>query len=307
MKKHISLLAALAVCVSMFAACGGEDDFVAETTEAEITSREVPSITLATTDAEETTTEETTEETTEPVTEATTTTATTPAEEITLPEGFVTEENNGSSVVGEFADIDEFLAADIESLANQKVKLADSNMLAFVKMCSGLTEFYIDMTLSDQNGIYATSGGQVYCAIKGGNEDGSDLAIIIKDDTAYMLFDSMSIAVYMPADESTDALVNAFNFPKLVTDAGLDEALDNPGDAEISTCKVKIGGTVYIYEGDGKTRGLFHENGGIYTVISGNEASMYINELTEDVPMELFEIPSDYVLMSYDDLMNAAG
>ncbi len=322
MKKILSALAALAVC-GMLTACGNSaaDENVAsadETTASEATTVVVTETTIATeettvsnetttvseetTTASETTTEASIAEETTVTEEETvaTTTEQTETEPATEEEIVIDDNADEITVNSSFADMDEFLTADLFML-DGKTATADTTLSADIfDTLDG--NFYLET--SDLNG-----NSPFKLAIKGDmimveNEfDGSTHKMVIRDSKAYTLDHENMVALFLPADKE---LISQYTPEKL----GI--IPENISKESFVIADVTIGGKAYKFEYSTSSDWamLYTSDGKLYaSVKSGDSLDCELCKfsVTAKIPSDAFTIPEDYFRLDLEEMMKNAS
>ncbi len=337
MKKLLCAISVIAVCAAL-TACGGDNDSnnstAPETTETAATTAAPDDIapeeptetqtqdettavaedTAAETDAEtDISAEETTAETTtfSELNEISTTIDTTIADTETTAETQVSDTSASDeeividdsadyiTVSSSFADMDEFLSADIFML-NGKTATADTCLSASIfDTLDG--DFYLETSDFD--------GGTAFTlAMKGSNimtetkADGKNSKMIIADSKAYTFDDENKVALFLPADKE---LVSQYAPEKM----GI--IPENINKESFVIADVTIGGKAYKFEyGTSSDWAMLYDAGGkLYaSVASGDSLEFVLRKLsvTSKIPSGTFDIPEDYMQLDLEEMMQNA-
>lgn len=324
MKKLLSAIAAIVVSVSL-AACGS-NGAASETTIAEITTVADTSVVQQETVPEETTetqmqneteavSEEQLMETTSEISAETTVTTALSEQIDTNTETEETEAANDETVSDEeiiiddsaeemtvsskFADMDEFLSADIFML-NGKTASADKTLSADVfntlkgDFCYETSEF---------------DGSSPYKLVKKGSEimteaevDGRTNQMIITNSKAYTFDHENKIALYLPADKE---LISMYAPEKM----GI--IPENISKESFVIADIVIAGKSYKFE-YGTTSDwamLYDANGKLYASVQSGDSldlSLCKFSVTSKIPSDAFDIPEDYMQIDLEEMMQNA-
>ncbi len=337
MKKLLSAITALALC-GLLTACGnntssdGESVVSEATTAAETTVAETTSETAIADNegaVEETaativeTTDETTAEaaTTIPETEAsevteiseettaTETTATTTVTETepvqdepdeSAEEEIVADDSDDDVAVNsKFADMDEFLAADIfmiEGKATPADKTLSANIFSTLK-----GDFYLEISEFDGSAPFrfAVKGDKIMTESEA---DGKTNKMIIRDSKAYTFDHENKVALFIPAEKE---LVSEYNPEKM----GI--VPKNVAKESFVVADVTIGDKAYKFE-YGTTSDwamLYNTDGKLYaSVKSSDSLDCVLNKfsVTSKIPSDAFTIPEDYFQLDLEEMMQNA-
>lgn len=334
MKKLLCAIAAIAVCAAL-TACGGDNDnnnsTAPETTETaasttaanddtvseeptETQTQDVTSAvteeTAAETDAEtdisaEGTIAETTafteleEVTTAPETVETQLTADEPNEPdtpVSEEEIVIDDSADDITINSSFADMDEFLSADVFMLEGKTVTADKSLSASAFDTLKG--DFYLET--SDFDGgtafILAEKGGQIMTETKA---DGKNSKMIITDSKAYTFDDENKVALFLPADKE---LVSQYAPEKMGV------VPENVTRESFVIADVTIGGKAYKFEyGTSSDWAMLYDaNGKLYaSVSSGDSFDLVLRKfsVTNKIPSGTFDIPEDYMQLDLEEIL----
>lgn len=315
MKKIFAAIIALSVCGAMLTACGNnsgentsettasqtdaivsdstdeteaassegiaaeEEVFADENTDDPLETVPVDDITDPDDDEAETETEP---ENTEPVQE----------EEIVFDDSEAAEEAVGTV----FDSEDDFLSAEIFTIAGEKKAFKDSLSSAVISPLAEAKSFCLEMNSADGEGEFSAAVSDGKIMMKGSFDPSNDMVvtIIIKDSTMYMLDDAAKLALFIEADES---IYEQYSAETIIAETGL--SVENAAGKSFVSSKITIGKTDYIFEyEDGANTGiLFKTDGTPYAIINSSgalELSLCEFKLSTDIPSDTFDIPDDY-------------
>ena len=335
MKKFLSVITALAVCGAL-TACGSNDDSSsvtnAETTSVETTTAaetiapseivsEEPAETQteleteaaaeetsATTVAETTAVQETgvTENTTtapaETVTTVTTTEAVTEteAEEPAAEEEIVIDNNAEEITVNsKFADMDEFLTADIFMLDGKTVSADKALSADIFSTLKG--DFYFETSDFDGGSPFklAKKGDMIMTSFEA---DGKENKTVIRDSKAFTFDHENKVALFVPADKE---LISQYKPEKM----GI--IPESVSKESFVIADVTIGGKAYKFEYGTTTDWamLYDASGKLYaSVKSGDSLDCVLCKFsaTSKIPSGTFDIPEDYFQLDLEEMMQNA-
>ncbi|MBQ8176468.1 MAG: hypothetical protein IJ035_05470 [Oscillospiraceae bacterium] len=331
MKKLLPVITALAVC-GMLTACGSNDDAVsvtnAETTAVETTtaaettapSEAVPEEptemqteseteavaeeTSATAVAETTAVQETSvteNTTTAPVETVTTVTTTeTEAEEPASEEEIVIDNSAEEMTVNsKFADMDEFLTADIFMLEGKTVTADKALSADIFSTLKG--NFYFETSDFDGGSPFklAKKGDMIMTSVEA---DGKENKTVIRDSKAFTFDHENKVALFIPADKELVSQYKPENMGIIP---------ENVSKESFVIADVTIGGKAYKFE-YGTTSDwamLYDASGKLYaSVKSGDSLDCVLCKfsVTSKIPSGTFDIPEDYFQLDLAEMMQNA-
>jgi len=201
-------------------------------------------------------------------------------------------------------------SGELSSLSMSTVSAKDSKTYDFAKTLEGAKELHMDIEAEDGSMAVAmaVSDAGIYIKAKSNEpvEEGtpSDMTIIIKGDTMYMLDNEAKTGMSMTAEGMSDEY-SVESMMEEFADLDIDDELD--GDESIKTCVVKIGGKKYTFESGEDGSGLLFDGDKLYAIIpaegEADVSALIINEFSSTAPANLFEVPSDYEISDLNDLM----
>jgi len=270
MKKIISLVSALLICGAIFTGCN-----TAEKPAETETASETTTVSETTTASETTTVSET-----EAETEATAAVA-----------------------------LDKFAEAYANLADGKDVSVKDSKTFAFAQEFKDTTSIYMNMTVSTaETGTVTTKmamkDGSIAMIMEG---DGVAGSIYIVDMT-YTVYDPSSMsAMKMTLDQTSyDAmgLNNIFeqmniDIEGIETETAVVKSYEAEVDGETYTYEIMEGeGYYYVYNKDGKMYTCGTTDG------SSSSTTIVINEISSDVPADIFVQPEGYTIMDMDAMLS---
>lgn len=200
------------------------------------------------------------------------------------------------TVSSSFADMDEFLSADIFML-NGKTATADNTLSASVfDTLDG--DFYLETSDFD--------GGTAFTlAMKGSNimtetkADGKNSKMIIADSKAYTFDDENKVALFLPADKE---LISQYAPEKM----GI--VPENVSKESFVIADVTIAGKAYKFEyGTSSDWAMLYDAGGkLYaSVSSGDSLDLVLRKfsVTSKIPSGAFNIPEDYMQLDLEEIL----
>ncbi len=334
MKKLLCAIAAITVCAAL-TACGGDNDSInntaPETTETAAATTVAPDDTAPEEPTETQTQDETmavaedtaaeTDAETDITAEKTTTfseleevtTAVDTASETQLTDNEPTEPDEPDTPASEeeididdsadditinssFADMDEFLSADIFMLEG-KTATADNTLSASIfDTLDG--DFHLETSDFD--------GGTAFTLAKKGskimtetNADGKTSKMIIADSKAYTFDDENKVALFLPADKE---LISQYAPEKM----GI--VPENVSKESFVIADVTIGGKAYKFEyGTSSDWAMLYDAGGkLYaSVASGDSLDLVLRKFsaTSKIPSGTFDIPEDYMQLDLEEIL----
>lgn len=326
MKKILSAITAIAVCAAL-SACGGnaetstdvtttvsETTAISETTAApQETVPEEPAETQPATEAvtEEVTAEtnkisETTaaEETTvaDAETEAATTEAETTQVETEAPaeeEIVVDDGADEITVSNKFADMDEFLTADIFMLDGKTVTADKSLSASIFKTLDG--NFYFETSAFDGGSPFrfAVKGDMIMTETE---MDGKANKMVIRDSKAYTFDHENKVALFIPAEKE---LLSQYKPEKM----GI--IPENISKEKLVIADVTIGGKTYQFEYSTASDWamLYTSDGKLYASVKSGDSldlSLCKFSVTSKIPSGTFDIPEDYFQLDLEEMMQNA-
>ncbi len=330
MKKLLSALAALTLCAAVFTACGGDasseetqtsasttisvSDSAETVTESDSETETETTVEESSVEATETTTSyettaETTAETTSETTAATsaeTTAATTiDAEEVTetavSDDEIIADDNDVEEEVStNFANMDEFLAADIFSLKGKNVNYDKSLSKEPWDSVADGDECYLETVSDSISFTYARQGEAVMTETDTDSEDVPVITQLILGNKFYTLDHNMKSALHMPLDSQ---------MKKDFTPEGLGLIPEKRSKLSYIDAEIKIGGKSYTFEytEDGSMGMLFNADGSLYGCVKSGGGSLEYNiikwKLSSNVPSGTMNIPDGYVEIDLEELM----
>ncbi len=331
MKKLLSVITALAVCGAL-AACGNNNDSASVTT-AETTSAEttVPSETVPEEPTEtqaESKTEAVTEETSATtaaetaavqetnVAESTTTAPAETVTTVTTTETVVTETEADDEPISEeeividnsaeeitvnskFANMDEFLTADLFMLDGETVA-ADKTLSADIfNTMKG--DFYFETSDFDGSSPFklAKKGDMIMTSTEA---DGKENRTVIRDSKAFTFDHENKIALFIPADKE---LISQYKPEKM----GI--IPENVSKESFVIADVTIGGTAYKFEyGTSSDWAMLYDaNDKLYALIKSTDSldcKLCKFSVTSKIPSGTFDIPEDYFQLDLEEMMQNA-
>ena len=329
MKKILSSLAAIAVCAALTACSSNTEPSsdttapaetatsatTAATTEAETTAvPEEPAETQTETAAEKTTetstetsvgaettaTEETTATTPATTVAATETETTVSAAETPSEEEIVADDNAEEIAVNnKFADMDEFLTADIFMLDGKNVSADKALSASVFNTLDG--DFYFETSTFD-------GGSPFRFAVKGNmimtesEMDSKTNKMIIRDSKAYTFDHENKVALFIPAEKE---LVSQYDPEKM----GI--IPENVSKEKFVIADVTIGGKAYKFE-YGTTSDwamLYTSDGKLYASVKSGDSldlSLCKFSVTSKIPSGTFDIPEDYLQLDLEEMIQNA-
>ncbi len=201
----------------------------------------------------------------------------------------------------EFADMEEFMAADFEAMETEEIYITDSNTYKFIVEFAKTVQsknYYYDMTSGGQTAVVCYSDKNIYIKYA---EDDTEVEIVVTGADAYMIMASEKMVIKMPADDeiytTIEEMENSFKFDELI------DSDTNLNDEKINCFNVTIDGKDYICEGNDDLYVLFSEKDNSYTFLRSGEIINF-NKITSEIPEGIFDIPSDYTIIDYNDIAN---
>lgn len=320
MKKLLSSLAAIAVCAALSAcASSTETNSDTTTTSAEATTvSEAPTVSQETVGEEptviqtetEAVTEEASAETldTEQTTVADTETETTTTETVTTQteteasdeeEIVVDDGAEEITVNSKFADMDEFLTADIFMLDGKTVTADKSLSASIFKTLDG--NFYFETSAFDGGSPFrfAVKDNMIMTETE---MDGKTNKMVIRDSKAYTFDHENKVALFIPAEKE---LLSQYKPEKM----GI--IPENISKENFVIADVTIGGKAYKFEyGTASDWAmLYTSDGKLYaSVKSGDSLDMSLCKfsVTSKIPSGTFDIPEDYFQLDLEEMMQNA-
>lgn len=326
MKKILSAITAFAVCAAL-SACGGntetstdatttvsESTTVSETTAApQETVPEEPAETQPATEAvteevtaetnkisETTAAEETTVADTE--TKATTTEAETTQTETEAPaeeEIMVDDGADEITVSNKFADMDEFLTADIFMLDGKTVTADKSLSASIFKTLDG--NFYFETSAFDGGSPFrfAVKDDMIMTETE---MDGKANKMVIRDSKAYTFDHENKVALFIPAEKE---LISQYKPEKM----GI--IPENISKEKLVIADVTIGGKTYQFEYSTASDWamLYSSDGKLYASVKSGDSldlSLCKFSVTSKIPSGTFDIPEDYFQLDLEEMMQNA-
>ena len=330
MKKLLSAIAAIAVCTAL-TACGGSDDGAASASSTEASV--APETTIAPTETvpEETienvseTVAETTAASTALIEETTEASATEVAPEetetpetsaVTITEAAVTETEAADepfyeeeivieddaeemTVSSSFADMDEFLAADIFMLEGKTVTADKALSASIFDTLSG--SFYFETSTFDGSSPFklAVNGDMIMTETE---SDGKTNKMIIRDLKAYTFDHENKVALFIPADKE---LISQYAPEKM----GI--IPENVSKESFVIADVTIGGKAYKFEfaETSDWAMLYGADGKLYASVKSGDSldfELYKFSVTSKIPSGTFDIPEDYFQLDLEEMMKNA-
>lgn len=326
MKKILSAITAIAVCAAL-SACGGNTETstdvtttVSETTTISETTASpqetVPEEPTETQPATEAVTEEITaetnkisettaaEETTvaDAETEATTTEAETTQTETEAPaeeEIVVDDGADEITVSNKFADMDEFLTADIFMLDGKTVTADKSLSASIFKTLDG--NFYFETSAFDGGSPFrfAVKGDMIMTETE---MDGKANKMVIRDSKAYTFDHENKVALFIPAEKE---LLSQYKPEKM----GI--IPENISKEKLVVADVTIGGKAYQFEYSTASDWamLYTSDGKLYASVKSGDSldlSLCKFSVTSKIPSGTFDIPEDYFQLDLEEMMQNA-
>ena len=327
MKKFLSAIAAIVFC-AMLSACGNGNDAppsdaavttsgttAAETTTAETsadiqeTVPEEPTQTQTETEAvtDETLSETTSEEITETAAETTVSEQiTTTAEETEAAEDesadeeeIVADDSEEIAVNNKFADIDEFLSADLFMLDGKTVTADKSLSASIFDTLKG--DFYLETSEFDGNSPFkfAKKGSKIMTETE---LEGKTNKMVITDSKAYTFDHENKIALFISADKE---LISMYAPEKM----GI--IPENISKESFVIADVTIAGKAYKFEYSTSSDWamLYDADGKLYaSVKSGDSLDLSLCKFsaTSKIPSGTFDIPEDYMQLDLEEMMQNA-
>lgn len=320
MKKLLSSLAAIAVCAALSAcASNTETNSDTTTTSAEATTvSEAPTVSQETVGEEPTVIQTETEAVTEEAsaetldteqttvadteTETTTTEAVAPQPETEIPaeeEIVVDDGAEEITVNSKFADMDEFLTADIFMLDGKTVTADKSLSASIFKTLDG--NFYFETSAFDGGSPFrfAVKDNMIMTETE---MDGKTNKMVIRDSKAYTFDHENKVALFIPAENE---LISQYKPEKM----GI--IPENISKENFVIADVTIGGKAYKFEyGTASDWAmLYTSDGKLYaSVKSGDSLDMSLCKfsVTSKIPSGTFDIPEDYFQLDLEEMMQNA-
>lgn len=325
MKKILSAITAIAVCAAL-SACGGNTETSTDTTTVSETTaisettaapqETVPEEPAETQPATEAVTEEVTAETNkisettaaeetavaDAETEAATTEAETTQAETEAPaeeEIVVDDGADEITVSNKFADMDEFLTADIFMLDGKTVTADKSLSASIFKTLDG--NFYFETSAFD-------GGSPFRLAVKGDmimtetEMDGKANKMVIRDSKAYTFDHENKVALFIPAEKE---LLSQYKPEKM----GI--IPENISKEKLVIADVTIGGKAYQFEYSTASDWamLYTSDGKLYASVKSGDSldlSLCKFSVTSKIPSGTFDIPEDYFQLDLEEMMQNA-
>lgn len=324
MKKILSAITAIAVCAAL-SACGGNAETSTDTTVSETTAisettaapqETVPEEPAETQPATEAVTEEVTaetnkisettaaEETTvaDTETEAATTEAETTQAETEAPaeeEIVVDDGADEITVSNKFADMDEFLTADIFMLDGKTVTADKSLSASIFKTLDG--DFYFETSAFDGGSPFrfAVKDDMIMTETE---MDGKANKMVIRDSKAYTFDHENKVALFIPAEKE---LLSQYKPEKM----GI--IPENISKEKLVVADVTIGGKAYQFEYSTASDWamLYTSDGKLYASVKSGDSldlSLCKFSVTSKIPSGTFDIPEDYFQLDLEEMMQNA-
>ena len=326
MKKILSAITAIAVCAAL-SACGGNTE---TSTDVTTTVSETTAISETTASPQETVPEEPTE--TQPATEAVTEevtaetnkiSETTAAEETTVAdaetEAATTEAETTQTeteapaeeeivvddgadeitVSNKFADMDEFLTADIFMLDGKTVTADKSLSASIFKTLDG--NFYFETSAFDGGSPFrfAVKDDMIMTETE---MDGKANKMVIRDSKAYTFDHENKVALFIPAEKE---LLSQYKPEKM----GI--IPENISKEKLVVADVTIGGKAYQFEYSTASDWamLYTSDGKLYASVKSGDSldlSLCKFSVTSKIPSGTFDIPEDYFQLDLEEMMQNA-
>ncbi|MBP1550441.1 MAG: hypothetical protein J6A05_10610 [Oscillospiraceae bacterium] len=329
MKKLLSILTVIAVCASLTACSNTEATADTTTTTAETTTvsevSETTVITQKTVDEEPAETYPVTEAVTEEVTAETNKISETIAavEETTVADAETeaaateaettqaeTEASDEEEIVADdsaeeitvnnkFADMDEFLTADIFMLDGKTVTADKSLSASIFKTLDG--NFYFETSAFDGGSPFrfAVKGDMVMTETE---MDGKTNKMVIRDSKAYTFDHENKVALFIPAEKE---LLSQYKPEKM----GI--IPENISKEKLVIADVTIGGKAYQFEYSTVSDWamLYTSDGKLYASVKSGDSldlSLCKFSVTSKIPSGTFDIPEDYFQLNLEEMMQNA-
>lgn len=324
MKKLLSAISAIAVCM-VLSACSGNTESTTDITTTVAEATTVPEVSETTAAPQETVPEEPseTQPVTETVTEETATENTEAAETTTTEETTVTDaETEAASteavtsqaeeeeivaddsdeeivVNNKFANMDEFLTTDIFMLDGKTVAADESLSANIFKTLNG--NFYFETSAFD-------GGSPFRLAVKNDmimtetEIDGKTNKMIIRDSKAYTFDHENKVALFIPAEKE---LISQYAPEKM----GI--IPENISKENFVIADVTIGGKAYKFEyGTASDWAMLYTyDGKLYASVKSGDSldlSLCKFSVTSKIPSGTFDIPEDYFQLNLEEMMQNA-
>lgn len=209
-------------------------------------------------------------------------------------------------VSASYASLEEFACADdIFENPAEALDSEDSYTYAFMKKLEYGNEFYMDLECFESiNDIpdggeklsMATTGDKLFMSTAYSEED---MPFIITDGKVYIVNDETRTAVYAELGEDEPAESIEFIFDEFLLITSIEnDVFYGSGTMSYNT---DIGGEIYTFEFNEYIGMLYDQEGNLCLKISKKSDAQYyavrVNEISEDIPDGIFDIPSDYKMI----------